>query len=344
MPDPEKHDLIVIGGGPAGLSAAITAETERVDTVVIDNSHTLGGQAGTTSLIENYPGFPNGITGPELMARIVDQALRFSTKIWGPSRADTIEPVDEGILVRTDDGDEYLGNVALLSTGVDLKQLKANRVAAYRGRGVNYGPPPTSANYQGKTMVVIGGANSAGQAAVNLSEFAACEVHMLVRGDSIEDKMSGYLIDKIAEKKNITVHTRTELTGVDGDGRLSEVSIEHRDNGSATMKADEVFVFIGAIPKTTWLPPDIVLDPMKFVVAGGDLSADAREAFVERTKGRAPYAHETSMPRLFVAGDVRCGTNKRVALAAGDGAGVIPEVHNLRAYKPRTRARRAKAT
>jgi len=175
----------------------------------------------------------------------------------------------------------------------------------------------------------VGGANSAGQAAVYLSDFEACTVHMLIRGSNIEDKMSGYLVDKVVTRDNIQVHTNTELVGVDGDGRLEKVTIKN-DEGVTEMRADEVFVLIGSVPKTHWLPDEVARDKDGFVMAGSDLSTDVRAKFAEQTNGRQPLAHETSMPGLFVAGDVRCGTYKRVALAAGDGAGVIPELHRLR--------------
>lgn len=325
-----KHELIVIGSGPAGLSAAINAESERVNTVVLDDRPEIGGQASQTSLVENYPGFPHGITGPDLMSAMIDQALHFDTQFYGPTRASTISAIDEGIIVGTDDGDMYEGKYVLISTGVERKPLKARNVAAYKGRGVTYGPPGSPESYENKTVVVIGAGNSAGQAAYKLSEFNACDVHILIRGENIEDRMSGYLIDKL-QKPNVTVHTNTELTGVDGDGKLERVGIlNNQTKEQSGIKADEVFVFIGAEPKTLWLPDSIKRDPQGYVIAGSDLPDEVRGAFMEQTKGRKPLAHETSMPRVFTAGDVRVGTNKRIALAVGDGVGVVPEIHVLR--------------
>ncbi len=339
MPSSEKeYDLIIIGGGPAGLSAAITGETERLDTLVIDDRPEIGGQAGTTSLIENYAGFPRGISGPQLMANIVDQALRFHTDFMGPSRACGIERTDQGIIVVTaDDGEKFYGRHVLLSTGVETRQLKARNMAAYRGRGVTYGPPHPNADCRDKTIYIIGGGNSAGQAAFKLAEFETCNVHMVIRGEGIEKDMSGYMVDKIDSKPNINILNHTELEGVDGDddGHLDRVTLLNNSNQTTSQeRADGVFVFIGAVPMTEWLSKTLLRDEPGFVLAGSDLPEDARKKFIEETKGRKPYGHETSMPGVFVAGDVRSGTKKRIALAVGDGAGVVPELHNLRSYNP----------
>lgn len=332
-PIQRNPELIVIGSGPAGLSAAINAESERINTLVIDDRPEIGGQASLTSLIENYPGFPKGITGPDLMSRMIDQALHFDTQFMGPTRASRINSSNEGITVETDDGEMYEGEYVLISTGVERRPLKAKNVAAYKGRGVTYGPPGTPESYKNKTVVVIGAGNSAGQAAYKLSEFEACDVHVLMRGDNIEDGMSGYLIDKL-QKPNVTIHTNTELTGVDGDGKLDRVGIlNSKTNERSEIKAGEVFVFIGATPKTGWLPQSISRDSQGYILAGSDLSDEDRKAFEEQTKGRKPLAHETSQPGVFVAGDVRSGTNKRIALAVGDGVGVVPEIHILRSKK-----------
>lgn len=329
MVTPERHDLIVIGAGPAGLSAALTAESERIGTLVLDMSSRLGGQAGTSSFIENYPGFPIGISGDELMSRILDQALRFDTQFMAPVRVTDVEPVDEGILVHSDDRDQYVGTFALLSTGVDFRLLRARNLSAYLGRGATYGSPVRTADYSNNEVIVVGGANSAGQAAVHLAEFSACKVNMLVRAGSLEDKMSGYLVDKVKSHRNIHIHTNTELVGVDGNGHLERVTVQSGDH-HRFLKADQVFVMIGSSPKTNWLPDGVAKDAQGFVMAGIDLPPEVRAEFVDKTNGREPFSHETSIPGLFVAGDVRCGTNKRVALAVGDGAAVVPELHRFR--------------
>lgn len=246
------YDLVVVGAGPAGLAAAIGAESERLNTLVIDGKSRLGGQAGTSSLIENYAGFPGGISGPELMHRMIDQALGFDTEFIAPSRAEGIHRVDDGLAICSDSV-QYGGRVVLLSCGVDYRRLQAKNVAAYLQRGINYGSPHMQSTFEGKKLVVVGGANSAGQAAVHLSKFSTCEVSMLVRGKSIEDKMSGYLIDKILGIGNIDVRTETEVIGVNGNGCLEELTLK-TSSGEETMSADEVFIMIGAEPRTAGCP------------------------------------------------------------------------------------------
>lgn len=332
MINPERHDLVIVGAGPAGVSAAATAESERIDTLLLDSSMKIGGQAGTSSFIENYMGFPEGISGDRLMGLMIDQALRFNTEFIAPVRVKDIERTDEGIVAVTDDAETFLGQAVLLSMGVEYRLLRARNLAAYLGRGANYGSPNQSNTYENKNVLVVGGANSAGQAAFHLSEFDACEVHMAIRGGSIEDKMSGYLVDKVKDRKNISVHTNTELTALNGNGHLERVTLK-TDDSVDELEIDEVFILIGSVPKTAWLPEQIARDDQGFIIAGTDISADVRSQFMEETGNRPPFANETSMPGVFVAGDVRCGTAKRVALAVGDGASVIPQLHRLRALE-----------
>jgi thioredoxin reductase (NADPH) len=330
MPNPEKHDLIVIGAGPAGLTAALKGESEGIDTLVLDSGFQVGGQAAESSCIENYAGFPK-ISGPDLMARIVDHALKYNAEFKGPTRVTGITETDEGINVLTDEGNEYLADMALLCTGVEFKSLNARNMAAYVGsRGVHYGPAPSFADYSGKKVFVIGGANSAGQAAVKFAEFDACEVSLLVRGDDIEKNMSTYLINQISERDNIEILTQTEVLGVDGNGHLSTAEIKTVGEEPREVPVDEIFVFIGSIPKTLWLPSGVLRDKKGFIVAGSDLPENIRQEFIVKSEGRPPYGHETSMPGLFVACDVRCGTPKGVSVASGDGAGAVAELHNYR--------------
>jgi thioredoxin reductase (NADPH) len=328
-----KHDLIIVGAGPAGLSASISAESERVNTLILDAGEKPGGQAGTSSFIENYAGFPDGISGAELMGRFIDQALRFTTEFEGPTRVNSITPRQgEGFEVRTEDGDSYLGGAVLIACGVEYRILRARNLSAYLGRGANYGSPDLNVSYENKRVVVVGGANSAGQAACHLASFEGCQVKMFIRGDSIERGMSGYLIDKINALENVEVTVQTELKGVDGEGCVETVFYKQSGHDEEyTCEADEIFVMIGSEPRTLWLP-ELEKDDRGFIVSGSDISEDGRAGFIETTKGRAPLAHETSMPGVFTAGDVRCGTDKRVALAAGDGAGVVPDIHRFRSY------------
>src|SRR5580704_6685145 len=176
----ECHDLIIVGAGPAGLSAAINAESERIDSLVLETNNRLGGQAGTSTNIENYPGFPEGVSGEELTGRMIDQALKFSTEFLAPVRLDGVEETDNGILVHSDEGESFLGRSVLISCGVEYRRLRARNLAAYLGRGAMYGSPDISVPYKDKCIVVVGGANSAGQAALHLSQ--GCEVHLAVRG------------------------------------------------------------------------------------------------------------------------------------------------------------------
>lgn len=324
MSTPETHDLIVVGAGPAGLAAAIGAESERLNTLVLEGKSRLGGQAGTSSLIENYPGFPGGISGPDLMGRMIDQALGFSTEFLGPGRVTGIERTDQGIEV-SGEVDSFIGNTVLLSCGVEYRRLRAKNLPAYLGRGVTYGSPHMANKYEGKKLFVVGGANSAGQAAVHLSQFTDCDIRMLVRGKSIEDKMSGYLIDKISDIANIEVLTETEVVAVGGNGCLGEITVKKEDT-EEKLPADEMFVMIGAEPRTKWLPDDIERDSLGFIVTGTDIAQETRMHFKDQC-ARPPLSHETSMHGVFAAGDVRHGTVKRVGYAVGDGSGVVSELH-----------------
>lgn len=320
----ERYDLIIVGGGPAGLSAAINAESERINTLVLDSANQLGGQAGTSSLIENYPGFPGGVSGKRLTSLMIDQALQFNTEFIAPWRAEKIELVEDGLVVH-DDTESILARTVLVSAGVEYRRLVVPNLAAYLGRGVTYGSPKLGDTYENKSLFVVGGANSAGQAAMHLSQFSKCEVGLVVRGSSIEEKMSSYLSDRITSTPNIRVYTETEIASVDGDGRLKEITVQSNEQ-QQTLLADELFVLIGAAPKTGWLPVEVQKDDYGFVKAGGDIGEEARHEFLEAHQ-RTPLVHETSVPGLFVAGDVRCGTTKRVASAVGDGATVVPDLH-----------------
>lgn len=324
MPNPEVHDLIVIGAGPAGLSAALTAASERLDTLLVDGNDRYGGQAGTSTLIENYAGFPDGITGKDLTERMVTQALKFNVEFQAPLQIEDLAITDEGILVQ-DDAESFLGKAVLVSCGVQYRRHNARNLSAYLDRGVRYGSPNIAAEYHGRKVFVVGGANSAGQAAMHLSTFDECEVHLLVRGDNIDDKMSAYLSDRIRDCEKVEVHTNTELIAVNGDAELKEVTVKTSGN-EQTMDADRIFLLIGAQPRTKWLPQEVARDEHGFILSGGELPTPDRNQF-EQHCGRQPFAHETSVSGLFVAGDVRSGTEKRVAFAVGDGAGTVAQVH-----------------
>lgn len=325
MPSPEINDLVIVGSGPAGLSAAVSAASEGLGTLVIDGSYQLGGQAATTTKIENYAGFPEGITGRDLMFAMVDQAIKFGAEIQAPLQAEGITVTDKAIEVRDDGVETILGHAVLISCGVQYRRHPGRNVSGYLRRGISYGSPDPSSKYSGKKMFVVGGANSAGQAAMHLSQFEDCNINLLVRGDDIGSRMSAYLAERIEATNNIVVHSQTEVIEAHGAGRLEAITINHSGE-TEKLEADRVFLLIGAVPKTKWLPDKITRDGHGFIQAGSDIPREVREQFVEEN-GRPPYAHETCMPGLFVAGDVRSNSVNRVAGAAGDGAGVVSELH-----------------
>jgi thioredoxin reductase (NADPH) len=331
MTQSTTHDLVIIGGGPAGFSAAVSAASEGLRTVVIDRADTFGGQAGTSTFIENYPGFPCGVTGEDLMGRMVTQARRMGATLMAPCHASRLSATDDGMLVIYDDEErtEFTTRAALLATGVKYRRLHVPNLPAFLGRGVTYGSPSLRQSYANKKIYVIGGANSAGQAAVHLASCDGCEIHILVRGKSLADKMSQYLIDKIEALPNIIVHTYSEITGAEGHDKLAELTIRTKDD-ETTVPADELFIFIGAEPKTAWLG-DIARDRNGFVLTGGELPVDARNGFANGC-GRQPLAYESSIRRLFVAGDVGSGPIKRVAAAVGDGSAAVGYIHRALAH------------
>ncbi len=334
---PKEHDLLIIGGGPAGLAAATYGASERLKTGVTDQDPAkFGGQAGTSTLIENYPGFDQGVTGPELMQRMAKQANRLGATAYHGTVIDSIERTDRGLEVsatNTEDGKTlYIAKNVLLANGVQYNRHPAANLDRFLGRGVAYGSPDVASKYKDEELFVVGGANSAGQAAYALSDCEGCTVHMLVRGKSLEDKMSGYLIDKIKAKNNIIVHLETDLTSVDGGRELDEVVVTDRRTGQEkTMPANHLFVMIGAHPRTMWLPEDVQRDKHNYVVTGNDLDRETRGEFEDQYE-RPPLARETSMEGLFAAGDVVSGSQKRVASAVGAGADSVGDIHKRNAH------------
>ncbi|MHB1865164.1 MAG: NAD(P)/FAD-dependent oxidoreductase [Candidatus Saccharimonadales bacterium] len=330
MASPETHDLIVVGSGPAGLSAAINASSEGLNTLVIEGGQ-LGGQAVTSTRIENYPGFRDGVTGRDLMFGMVDQAVRLGAEIRAPIQAESIEISSGGFEIKDDGEESILGRAVIMCCGVQFRRHTARNMSVYLRRGVSYGSPEIGKDYSGKRLVVVGGANSAGQAAVHLSEFSDCQVSILVRGDSIASKMSDYLVKEILDRPNIKIETKTDIVEAHGDGKLQQITV-NKDGSLETIEADRMFLLIGAAPKTKWVPEEVVTDSYDFIQAGSDLPPDVRHRFSEE-HGRAPSAHETCIAGLFVAGDVRSSTTKRISLAAADGAGVVPELHQYLSKK-----------
>jgi thioredoxin reductase (NADPH) len=325
-PSKDFYDLIVIGGGPAGLGAAVYGASEGLRTVLVERTAT-GGQAGQSSRIENYLGFPDGVSGAQLTDRARRQAAKFGAEVLTTRNVTALDVCGSARRVQFADGTSIDAHTVILATGVSYRQLEAPGLADLTGRGVYYGSALTEASAcLGQDVYIVGGANSAGQAAMYLSRHAK-SVTLLVRGAALERSMSYYLIKQIADVPNISVRTCTEVVGAAGEDHLESLTL--RDNASGeteTVSAQLLFLFIGAAPLTDWLDGVVVRDSAGFVVAGPDLSVGG-----ERPRGweldRMPYHLETSVPGVFVAGDARSESAKRVASAVGEGALAVMLVH-----------------
>jgi thioredoxin reductase (NADPH) len=320
------YDLVIIGAGPAGLAAAVYGASEGLRTVVVERTAT-GGQAGTSSRIENYLGFPNGISGADLARRATTQAKRLGAEILTAQEVAGLRVEDAYRFVTLDDGTELSCHALLVATGVDVRRLDVPGLEPLVGASVYYGAAVSEAvHYQGRKVVVVGGANSAGQGAMFLSRFAD-QVTMLVRGPSLERSMSKYLIDQIEATANIEVRCTTGITAVAGNGRLESVTVRDTVSGEeATLPADAMFLFIGAVPHSDCVAGLVERSDAGFILTGPDLLVGGR-----RPRGwtlqRDPYLLETSVPGIFAAGDVRHGVIRRVASAVGQGAVAVSFVH-----------------
>jgi thioredoxin reductase (NADPH) len=325
-PAEDFYDLVVIGGGPAGLGAAVYGASEGLKTVLIERTAT-GGQAGQSSRIENYLGFPDGVSGAQLTLRARRQAQKFGAELLTTREVTGLDVKGSARGIRFADGGKLGAHSIILATGVTYRQLSAPGLEELTGRGVYYGSALTeAAACVEQDVYVVGGANSAGQAAVYLSKHAK-SVTLLCRGPSLERSMSYYLIQQIEGIGNITVRTCTEITRADGDGHLEQLTLRNTADGSTeTVDAGMVFVFIGAAPLTEWLDGVVVRDDHGFVVAGPDLSVSGQKPPGWQLD-RAPYHLETSVPGVFVAGDARADSAKRVASAVGEGAMAVMLVH-----------------
>jgi thioredoxin reductase (NADPH) len=325
-PSSDFYDLIIIGGGPAGLGAAVYGASEGLRTVLVERTAT-GGQAGQSSRIENYLGFPDGVSGAQLAERARRQATRFGAELVTTRDVVGLEVNGSARTVRFADGATLDAHTVILATGVAYRQLRAPGLDAFTGRGVYYGSALTEASScAGQDIYIVGGANSAGQAAVYLSR-AARSVTILVRAESLVQSMSYYLIQQIGEIPNITVRTCTEVISAEGEGHLERLTLRHRaTDETETVKASHLFIFIGAAPRTNWLDGVVARDELGFVLAGPDLAVGGAAP-----KGwpldRAPYHLETNVPGVFVAGDVRSDSGKRVASAVGEGSMAVMLVH-----------------
>lgn len=318
----KTYDLVIIGGGPAGLAAAVYGSSEGLATVVID-SIAPGGQAGTSSKIENYLGFPTGISGGELANRAILQAQKFGAQFSSPSRATRLAFGDDVCHVFFDDDGHVLTRCVLIATGADYRKLSVPGRERLEGCGVYYAATATEAQMcRGSDVIVVGGGNSAGQAAMFLSEQTP-KVYVLIRGDDLRKSMSSYLVERIEKADNIEVLAESEISNMLGDGRLEACEIRNCRTGEVrTLPASAVFTFIGAVPCTDWLPKEIEKDPKGFIKTGRSVMDSPYW-----TAKREPFLLETTRPGVFAAGDVRVGSTKRVASAVGEGAIAVMFVH-----------------
>ena len=317
----EFYDVVVVGAGPAGLAAGVYGASEGLKTLIVEAA-APGGQAGSSSKIENYLGFPDGLSGEELAKRAFLQANRLGAEFL-TQNVTCVRTENQYHIVQMADGHEVTCRVCLIATGVSYCKLDVPGADRLSGAGVYYGAAQTEAmSCAGETVYVVGGANSAGQAAMHFARYAA-KVHVLVRGESLEKSMSKYLIDQIAKTPNIVVETQTEVESMSGNGRLECLTLKTR-RGLEARQATSLFIFIGAAPKTEWLPAEIIRDGKGFVLAGPDLKGKMSGAW---PVDREPYLLETSVPGIFVAGDVRYNSVKRCASAVGEGSIAIQFVH-----------------
>jgi thioredoxin reductase (NADPH) len=320
-PEQMQFDLVIVGAGPAGLSAAVYGASEGFATLVVDEGG-LGGQATSSPLIRNYLGFPRGVSGRRLAQRAYQQAWVFGANFAFMQKVTGLQPAEDGVLVSLSGSGQVRTRAVLLATGVSYRRLGVGQIEALNGAGVYYGGPAFEAPaVAGQDVYVLGGANSAGQAALHLARYARC-VTLVVRATSLSAGMSHYLVRQITATPRVQVRLGTEITGGGGRGRLEHLVLHDREQDrDDTVPADALFLMIGGHPHTRWLPPEIERDDRGFVRTGADLGRWPLD--------RSPLLLETSMPGVFAAGDVRHGSAKRVASAVGEGSVAVQLLHNL---------------
>jgi thioredoxin reductase (NADPH) len=319
------YDLAIVGAGPAGLAAAVYGASEGLKTVVLD-AEAPGGQAGTSSLIENYLGFPRGVSGSDLARRAVTQARKFGAEILVPVQATGLRMEGPYRYLTTSDGGELACHAVMVTTGVQYRKLDAAGVEDLTGAGIYYGSTMTEAlSCRDRDVVVVGAGNSAGQAAVYLATVART-VNIALRGDDLGKTMSRYLVDQIERTENIRVLHRSQVCAVHGDGRLQKVTLQNGDGGTRTLDAAALFIYIGAMPNTDWLRDCVLRDPRGFILTGPDVMQDGKPPR-DWPLARDPFLLESSVPGIFCAGDVRHGSIKRVASGVGEGSVAISFVH-----------------
>jgi thioredoxin reductase (NADPH) len=323
-PSGHNYDVVVVGGGPAGLAAAVYGASEGLRVLLVERN-AAGGQAGTSSRIENYLGFPNGISGDDLSLRALRQATRFGAEIVMTRDVQRIESVSGGYCVELDGGRRVTAQTAVLATGVDWRRLEADGIDRLQGKGVLYGAARTeAATVVGRNVFIVGGGNSAGQAAMFFSSYAA-SVTILVRGAALASTMSQYLIDQLAQRRNISVEVHTKVVSVQGTDYLEYVSTITEEKNPVRRSADALFVMIGARARTDWLPEAVQRDVNGFVCTGDDIR--------DWCQNRTAFPLETSLPGIFCAGDVRHGSIKRVSSGVGEGSMAIAFIHQFLALQ-----------
>ncbi|HSK85569.1 MAG TPA: FAD-dependent oxidoreductase, partial [Rubrobacter sp.] len=326
LSDVRDFDLVIIGAGPAGLAAAVYGSSEGLRTVVVERE-TFGGQAGTSSLIRNYLGFSRGVSGSELAWQAYQQAWLFGASFRLARHTIALHHGPEQLVVSLSDGTEVAGRAAIIATGASYRRLGVPSLEALQGAGVFYGAAVAQAQgMKGQEVYVVGGGNSAGQAARHLSKHAR-RVTLLVLGESLAAHMSQYLIEEIEATENIKVRLNAQVIDGGGQGRLEHLVLKDRTSGlTETVPAAALFVLIGARPHTGWLPEEVMRDERGYIITGSDLLRDGSPPAGWPLK-RPPMLLETSVPGVFAAGDVRCGSVKRVASAVGEGSIAIQMVH-----------------
>jgi thioredoxin reductase (NADPH) len=323
----EVYELTIVGAGPAGLAAAVYGASEGLRTLLLDR-HAPGGQAGSSSRIENYLGFPSGVSGSELTRRALFQAQRLGAEFLVPLEVTGVS-IDGGYKRLTlADGREIMTRAMLATTGMFYREHPAHGVAEHTGAGVYYGAATTeAAAFRDRRVLIVGGGNSAGQGAMYLARHAK-DVEIVVRRDSLRDTMSQYLIEQIDKTPNIRLRPRTEIARVEGEGHVERVALTSLDDGSTTTEeVDALFIFIGTRPRSDWLPAEVLRDAKGFVLTGRDLMAAEEYTRIWKEQ-REPLPLETSVPGVFAAGDLRAGAMNRVASAVGEGSMVVRLVHD----------------
>jgi len=326
--DTRESDLVIVGAGPAGLAAAVYGASEGLNVLVLE-ANVPGGQAGSSSRIENYLGFPTGISGLDLTGRAYSQALKFGAHVVVARGATRLTCDGQRYTVAVDEGPHIRARTVIIATGAEYRKPALDNLSTFEGAGVYYGATPMEAQLSaGEDVVVVGGGNSAGQAAVFLASTAR-RVHMLVRGSGLAETMSRYLVRRIEENPAIVLHTSTEIVGLEGEDRLARV--RWRDDRTGDVETHDirhVFIMMGAVPNTRWLNGCLALDDSGFVKTGPDLSSEEL-ANAQWPLTRPPYLLETNRPRIFAVGDVRGSNIKRVASAVGEGSIAVAFVHQV---------------